>query len=79
MQNGTRALSGGTEKLYVLRANVVTWLFVFVKAQTVQVKQAYCIAYKLYSISVQLFVTLWTVAHQAPLSMEFSGQEYWSG
>ena len=27
---------------------------------------------------VQLFVTLWTVAHQAPLSMEFSRQEYWS-
>jgi len=25
------------------------------------------------------FVTPWTVAHQAPLSMEFSGQEYWSG
>jgi len=22
---------------------------------------------------------LWTVAHQAPLSMGFSGQEYWSG
>ena len=28
---------------------------------------------------VQLFVTLWTIAHQAPLSMEFSQQEYWSG
>ena len=28
---------------------------------------------------VQLFVTSWTVAHQAPLSMEFSRQEYWSG
>ena len=26
-----------------------------------------------------LFVTPWTVAHQAPLSMGFSGQEYWSG
>ena len=26
---------------------------------------------------VQLFVTLWTVAHQAPLSMGFSRQEYW--
>jgi len=25
------------------------------------------------------FVTLWTVAHQAPLSMGFSRQEYWSG
>ena len=28
---------------------------------------------------VQLFVTLWTVALQAPLSMGFSRQEYWSG
>ena len=24
-------------------------------------------------------VTLWTVAHQTPLSMGFPGQEYWSG
>ena len=28
---------------------------------------------------VCLFVTPWTVAHQAPLSTEFSRQEYWSG
>ena len=28
---------------------------------------------------VQLFVTPWTVAHQAPPSMEFSRQVYWSG
>ena len=28
---------------------------------------------------VQFFVTPWTVAHQAPLSMGFSKQEYWSG
>ena len=28
---------------------------------------------------VRLFVTPWTVAYQAPLSMEFSRQEYWSG
>ena len=26
-----------------------------------------------------LFVILWFVAHQTPLSMEFSTQEYWSG
>ena len=25
------------------------------------------------------FATLWTVAHQAPLSTEFSRQEYWIG
>ena len=28
---------------------------------------------------VHLFVTPWTVAHQAPLSMGFSRQEYWRG
>ena len=28
---------------------------------------------------VQLSATLWTVAHQGPLSMGFSRQEYWSG
>ena len=28
---------------------------------------------------VQLFVTPWTIAHQASLSMGFSRQEYWSG
>ena len=27
----------------------------------------------------QLFVTLWTVGHQVPLSMGFSRQEYWNG
>ena len=27
---------------------------------------------------VWLFITPWTVAHQVPLSTEFSRQEYWS-
>ena len=36
--------------------------------------------WKCYLLSrVQLFVTLWTVVPQAPLSTEFSRQEYWSG
>ena len=35
---------------------------------------------KVKSVScVQLFSTLWTVAHQAPPPMGFSRQEYWSG
>ena len=29
--------------------------------------------------SCQLFPTLWTVAHQSPLFLGFSRQEYWSG
>ena len=28
---------------------------------------------------IRLFATPWTIARQAPLSMEFPGQEYWSG
>ena len=27
---------------------------------------------------IQLFSTTWTVAHQAPLTMEFPRQEYWN-
>ena len=30
-------------------------------------------------LCVQLFAIPWNVAHQDPLSMEFSSQEYWSG
>ena len=31
------------------------------------------------SVMPNSFATAWTVAHQAPLSVEFSRQEYWSG
>ena len=39
---------------------------------------SYCVYAKLLS-HVRLFGTPWTVARQAPLSMGFSRQEYWSG
>ena len=35
--------------------------------------------YLWFSRYLQLFVTLWTITLQAPLSMEFSMQECWSG
>ena len=39
-----------------------------------------CIKVKVKSLSrVWLFATPWTAAHQAPPSMGFSRQEYWSG
>ena len=31
------------------------------------------------SVVSESFLTMWTTAHQAPLSKEFSRQEYWSG
>ena len=37
------------------------------------------VCYALLLSCVWLFVTPWTVARQAPLSMGFSRQEYWSG
>ena len=33
----------------------------------------------IHSVVSDSFVTPWTVAHQAPLSMEFSRKKYWSG
>ena len=35
--------------------------------------------YIMCSVTFYSFATQWTVAHQAPLSMEFSRPEYWSG
>ena len=32
-----------------------------------------------HSVVSDSFETTWTIAHQAPLSMEFSRQEYWGG
>ena len=39
--------------------------------------QSHCMCYSL--SCARLFVTSWTVAHQTPLSKEFSRQDYWSG
>ena len=46
------------------------------------IKDTILCPYKPFAQSLQLcvlFVTLWTVAHQAPLSMGFSRQDYSSG
>ena len=45
-----------------------------------QVYILYTLKLKVKSLSrVRLFGAPWTVAYQAPLSMGFSRQEYWSG
>ena len=59
-------------------------IYTYVKSLFVhlKLKQCYislvCICAQLL-IHIWLFVTLWTVSHQTPLSMEFPRQEYWSG
>ena len=57
----------------ILQARTLEWVAVsFSNASKwkVKVKSLSC---------VRLFATLWTTAHQAPPSMGFSRQEYWSG
>ena len=57
----------------ILQARTLEWVAIsFSNARKWKVKG------KLLS-RVQLFATPWTAAHQAPLSMGFSRQEYWSG
>ena len=57
----------------ILKARTLEWVAIsFSSACKLKVKG------KLLS-RVQLLVTPWTVAHQAPPSMGFSRQEYWSG
>ena len=52
------------------RANGVWHVIYVTERKKVKVKLLSCL---------WLFATLWTVAHQAPPSMGFSRQEYWSG
>ena len=48
-------------------------------SQRVRQYSAQSLPYLKCSVNVQLFTTPWTAAYQAPLSMGFSRQEYWSG
>ena len=48
--------------------------------EIISIEKLYSLPYTVLRSSVVAdSVTPWTVAHQAPLSMEFSRQEYWSG
>ena len=57
-------------KMMKIMCNLVNLYNDIFKRERVKVKSLSC---------VQLFVTPWMVAYQAPPSMAFSRQEYWSG
>ena len=63
------------EDFYSVAGNYYNWPFKLL------LKSLFCVVLfvvvQLLSL-VQLFATPWTVAHQAPLSMEFPRQEYWN-
>ena len=54
--------------------------YLYYKIFYIYKKKCYvCAVLFLVTQSVCLFVTPWTIAHKAPLSIGFSRQEYWSG
>ena len=62
-----------------LHPNTAFWTFLLTMiANPFLLSDSCTVKVKLLS-RVRLFATPWTVAHQAPLSMGFSRQEYWSG
>ena len=70
-------------KMYIFPQNKIFTLFCILlrksnKNNNIPIKKKKVSKVKLLS-PVWLFATPWTVAYQAPLSMEFSRQEYWSG
>ena len=55
-------------------------IFLYIQCFFVTLKKALKVKVKVKSLSrVRLLATPWTAAHQAPPSMGFSRQEYWSG
>ena len=54
----------------ILQARTLEWVAISFSNQCMKVKSLSC---------VRLFSTTWTAAYQAPPSMGFSRQEYWSG
>ena len=54
-------------------------LYHWATRETLKLPMCVCVCVVSCFNRVWLFVTPWTVAHQAPLSLEFSRQEYWSG
>ena len=59
--------------------HMYNWITLYIAETDTTFKSTICVCVLSHFSHVRLFVTPRTVAHQAPLSMEFSRQEYWSG
>ena len=71
--NPTDSSPPGSAVPGILQARTLEWV-------TISFSNAWKWEVKVKSLScVRLFATPWTAAHQAPLSMGLSRQEYWSG
>ena len=60
------------------RFKITVTMFIVYLHYSISLNVAMCMMLTHFS-HFQLFMTLWTVAHQSPLSIALSRQEYWSG
>ena len=63
------------KRIHHEKKRVGIWVGFELRSASVKAHSSGCVHAQLH----ELFVNLWTVARQAPLSMGFSRQEYWSG
>ena len=79
---GHRVLSRGAKKILDLRMTYIC-VWSFCENSYTHFLCTFCVCFMCMRAQllnhVWLFATLWMVAHQAPLSMEFPRQEHWSG
>ena len=67
---------------YICKAQLISCFYskyIFHFFLTLPAEQLVVVVCCIVTSCVQLFVTPWTAAHQVPLSLGFSRQEYWSG
>ncbi|XP_070659687.1 natural cytotoxicity triggering receptor 3 ligand 1 [Bos indicus] len=64
--------------IVVIIIGLIILLYIFLKTRSVKCWK-WCLLERVCAHVVQLFMTLWSVVCQAPLSMEFSKQEHWNG
>ena len=57
----------------------VTWVLHYISSVLIGIMLCVCVCVFSHFSHVWIFATLWTTAHQAPQSVGFSRQEYWSG
>ena len=79
--NWTLNISDVCLYMYMWHAYMSIYMHVYICFNVKYAKTCVCVCVHAQSLFswVQLFVNLWTEAHQAPLSMGFSRKEYWSG
>ena len=65
--------------IFITYIYIYIYIYIYLKADFIATFMIMCACMLSHFSCVRLFSTAWSIAHQAPLSMGFSRQGYWSG